>query len=118
MMHSLLDSLQSLWSAWCRHSYMRKMACMLVSAARLPHPEGVRAFCQVSSLLCCPTGMLLVQVLSFSGGQRKEEDLTSALVAAVAAARTEAGTYGVESPGEHLEPAHSTQRANLDFNLP
>ena len=40
------------------------------------------------------------QVLAFSGGQRKEEDLTSALVAAVVAARRQAGTYGVETLGE------------------
>ena len=43
---------------------------------------------------------LHAQVLAFSGGQRREEDLTGALVAAVAAARSEAGTYGVETPGE------------------
>ena len=43
---------------------------------------------------------LHAQVLAFSEGQRREEDLTGALVAAVAAARREAGTYGVETSGE------------------
>ena len=40
------------------------------------------------------------QVLAFSEGQRKEEDLTSALVAEEVAARREARTYGVETSGE------------------
>ena len=39
------------------------------------------------------------QVLAQSGGQRGEEDLIAALVAAVADARRAAGTYGVETPG-------------------
>ena len=52
------------------------------------------------SLRLSHTGKLLAQVLAFSGGQRREEDLASALVAAVADARRNAGTYGVETPGE------------------
>ena len=42
--------------------------------------------------------MVTVQVLAFSGGQRQEEDLTSALVAAVVDARKAAGTYAIETP--------------------
>ena len=39
------------------------------------------------------------QVLAQSGGQRGEEDLIAALVAAVVDARSAAGAYGVETPG-------------------
>ena len=39
------------------------------------------------------------QVLAQSGGQRGEEDLAAALVAAVADARRAAGTFGVETAG-------------------
>lgn len=38
-------------------------------------------------------------MLAFSGGQRREEDLTAALVAAITDARRAAGTYGIETPG-------------------
>ena len=51
--------------------------------------------------------MVIVQVLAFSGGQRREEDLTSALVAAVVDARTAAGTYGIETPGALELPAYT-----------
>lgn len=40
-----------------------------------------------------------MQVIAFSQGQRREEDLLRALVDAVAAARSAAGTLGQELPG-------------------
>ena len=51
--------------------------------------------------------MVTVQVLAFSGEQRREEDLTSALVAVVVDARTAAGTYGIEAPGALELPAYT-----------
>lgn len=59
--------------------------------------------------------MINVQVLAFSGGQRQEEDLTSALVAAVVNARKAAGTYGIETPGA-LE-LHAYTFIDLHFTL-
>ncbi|CAL5228170.1 g11251 [Coccomyxa viridis] len=53
----------------------------------------------------------ILQVLAFSGGQRREEDLASALVAAVADARRNAGTYGVETPAPAAGTAAARSRA-------
>lgn len=49
--------------------------------------------------LKCIQGGVPAQVIAYSQGQRREEDLLRALVDAVAAARTEAGTLGQELPG-------------------
>ncbi len=49
-----------------------------------------------------------MEVLASSGGQRQEEDLTAALVAAVVDARSAASTYGIQTPGAHgCLPVHS-----------
>ncbi|BDA46600.1 Tetratricopeptide repeat protein 27 [Coccomyxa sp. Obi] len=51
------------------------------------------------------------QVIAFSQGQRREEDLLRALVDAVAAARTAAGTLGQELPGSRRDPDAQLERA-------
>ncbi len=43
--------------------------------------------------------MWVLQVIAFSQGQRREEDLLRALVDAVTGAREAAGTLGQELPG-------------------
>ncbi len=57
-----------------------------------------------------------MQVLAFSGGQRKEEDLTVALVSAVADARKTSGTYGTETAGE-TQPLWYHHRHEADAAL-
>ena len=82
-------------------SIAKGLSLVFLRGGCLPQSQRFGAILGCLACFAPLTGMLTAQVLSFSGGQRKEEDLTSALVAAVADARREAGTYGIETPGEH-----------------
>jgi hypothetical protein len=54
-----------------------------------------------------------LQVIAFSQGQRREEDLLRALVDAVTGAREAAGTLGQELPGVATLLCHNLSRFNI-----
>ena len=73
-------------------------AAVLIGCLRVPYGTG-RLEQGVAVRERWASEAFYAQVLAQSGGQRGEEDLVAALVAAVADTRRAAGTYGVETPG-------------------